>query len=64
MYMKDFIDNPVSVKDWDPTKGDFFSKRVMEDDQLFLRRKKRKKILIGFLTFIHVAFLILMLLFY
>ena len=64
MLKKDYIENPIKLKDWDPTKGDFISKQAIEEDKLYLNRKNKKKITIAFLTLIHVAFLFLIFLFY
>lgn len=64
MLMKDFITNPIKVKDWDPTKGDFISKRVLEEDQLYLKRLKRRKLVIAFLAIAHISFLFLILMMY
>ena len=62
--MKDFIKNPIKVKDWDPSQGDFISERVIEEDQLYLSRLKKRKLFITFLAIAHIGFLFLILMMY
>ncbi|MCB0730880.1 MAG: hypothetical protein KDC88_07595 [Ignavibacteriae bacterium] len=62
--MSDYIQNPIVNKDWDPTKGDYYSQKVMEEDKLYIRRKRRSKILVSFLAIAHILLLILIFLYY
>lgn len=64
MLMKDFIKNPIKAKDWDPTHGDFISERVLEEDQLYLSRLRKRKFFIAFLAIAHIVFLFLILMMY
>ncbi len=64
MQMKNYIKNPIKVKDWDPTKGDFVSERVLEEDQLYSSRVKKKKLVIALLAIAHIGFLFLILMMY
>jgi hypothetical protein len=55
--MENFIQNPISHKDWNPQMGDFFSKRVYEEDRSYEKKLLRKKILISSLFSIHMLML-------
>ena len=55
--MENFIQNPISHKDWNTQMGDFFSQRVYEEDQIFEKKLLRKKILISGLFSIHMLML-------
>ena len=37
--MENYIQNPISHQDWNPEMGDFFSKRVYEEDRNFEKNK-------------------------
>ena len=45
--MENYISNPMSNDQWNPQMGDFFSKRVYEEDLLYERRQFRKKIMMS-----------------
>jgi hypothetical protein len=55
--MSNYIQNPLSHSDWNPKMGDFFSKRVYEEDRLYEKKQLRKKIYISSLISLHMLML-------
>jgi hypothetical protein len=55
--MSNYIKNPMSHQEWNPTMGDFFSQRVFEEDRLYEKKQKRQKILISSLISLHIILL-------
>ena len=55
--MANYIENPMTHPEWDPKKGDYFSKRVYEEDLLHEKNLFKKKILVSSLISIHMVML-------
>ena len=55
--MSNYIQNPISHQEWNPSMGDFYSKRVHEEDLNYERKKLKKKMMISSLISIHVIML-------
>ncbi|MBK8945318.1 MAG: hypothetical protein IPM32_08625 [Ignavibacteriae bacterium] len=55
--MSQYIQNPMSHPEWNPSMGDFFSKRVFEEDKLHEKKQNRKKIFISSLLVLHILML-------
>jgi hypothetical protein len=62
--MSKYIQNPISHPEWNPSMGDFFSKRVFEEDKLHEKKQSRKKLFISSLLFIHVLMLSLLIFYF
>ena len=62
--MENFIQNPISHKEWNPQMGDFFSQRVFEEDRNYERKQLRKKILVSSLFSIHMLMLALVFIYF
>jgi len=62
--MSKFIQNPMSHPEWNPSMGDFFSKRVFEEDKLYERKLLRKKLFVSGLIFAHVAMLAMVIVYF
>ncbi|MCB0744541.1 MAG: hypothetical protein H6613_10480 [Ignavibacteriales bacterium] len=56
--MSKYIQNPISHPEWNPSMGDFFSKRVYEEDKLYEKKQFRKKVFISGLVSVHMLMLI------
>ncbi len=52
-----YIKNPISHPEWDPSMGDFFSKRVFEEDKIHLKNLHKKRIFISSLVVAHFLLL-------
>ena len=52
--MENYISNPMSNDQWNPQMGDFFSRRVYEEDLLYEKKQFRKRIMISGLLTIHM----------
>ena len=62
--MKNYIQQPITHEKWDPTKGDFFSRNIHEEDKSYKKKQSKKKALIAFLIFTHILLLSVIFLFY
>ena len=61
--MENYIQNPMSNKEWNPQLGDFFSRKVYEEDLLYERRQFRRKMMVSGLLSIHMIALVAVLLY-
>jgi len=59
-----YIQNPISHPEWNPTMGDFFSKRVFEEDKLYEKKLLKKKMFISTLIFAHFFMLTLVIVYF
>lgn len=57
--MSKFIDEPIHNKDWDPTKGDFFSESVYEEDKRYKFKLFKYRIKLFSILFIYIVLLIM-----
>ncbi len=55
--MSNYIENPLTHPEWDPSMGDFFSKRVFEEDKLYEKKQQKRKIFISSMVMVHVLLL-------
>ncbi len=55
---KNYIQNPLSHPEWDPSKGDFFSDKIHEEVQNHKKNIYKKKIFIRSLIIVHILLLI------
>ena len=62
--MKNYIQQPMSHEQWDPTKGDFYSRNIHEEDKSYEKKQKKKKALITFLAVAHIMLLFAIFMFY
>ena len=62
--MSKYIQNPISHPQWNPSMGDFFSKRVFEEDKIYERKVLRKKLFVSGLIFAHLAMLATIIVFF
>lgn len=62
--MSNFIENPISHPDWNPKMGDFFSKRVFEEDRYHEKKQLKKKLLVSSLISIHMIMLALVIVYF
>jgi hypothetical protein len=58
---KNYIENPLSHPEWDPSKGDFFSSNVHREVQNHKKALKRKKLFITSLIAAHIVLLVMVL---
>ncbi len=56
--MASYIDQPLTHPEWNPSKGDFYSEKALEEERLYKRRMLKKKLAAGALVFLHFALLI------
>ena len=56
---KEYIQNPLSHPEWDPSKGDFYSPVVHEEVLNHKKSLKRKKMFINSLIAIHIILLVI-----
>lgn len=59
--MANFIQNPISNQNWNPTMGDYYSERIHEEDKLYERKIAKRKMMIGGLISVHVLMLAIVL---
>ncbi|PID62957.1 MAG: hypothetical protein CR986_00580 [Ignavibacteriae bacterium] len=52
--MANYIKNPITNPDWNPSMGDYFNRRVHEEDLLYEKRQKNKKLMIFSLILFHL----------
>lgn len=62
--MPSYINNPIKNNKWDPSKGDYYSKNIHNEDLLIKKKVTKKKALILFLTLSHILLLLLILTLY
>lgn len=62
--MNNYIENPISNKDWDPSMGDYVSKEIIKEEKIYHKKTKRKKSLIILLATIHLLLLFVIFLSY
>ena len=62
--MKNFIENPIKHSEWDPSKGDFISHSVFEEDKRYYKRQQKKKTFITILAITHILLLFIIFLMY
>ena len=55
--MSNYIENPMKHQEWNPQMGDFFSRRVCEEDRLYEKKKLKKKIIVSGLLSVHLIML-------
>lgn len=56
--MTGYIQNPLTHPQWDPSKGDYFSETVFEEDRMYEKSQIRKKFMISSLLSLHFLLLI------
>jgi predicted nucleic acid-binding Zn ribbon protein len=62
--MKNYIENPISNKNWDPSKGDYVSEKIIQEEKLYHKKTKRKKTFTILLAAIHLLLLFIIFLSY
>ncbi|GEM_PF-4298992 len=55
--MENYIDQPLTHPSWNPSKGDYYSEKALEEERLYKRRMFKKKLAGGILAFLHFALL-------
>jgi len=56
--MENYIEQPLSNPQWDPSKGDFYSESAIEEDKMYKRKLLAKNTLIGSLVLLHLVLLV------
>ena len=62
--MSTFIENPISNPEWNPQKGDYFCRRIYEEDLQYAKKQFGKKVLITGLLSIHMVLFALVFVFF
>jgi hypothetical protein len=62
--MKNYIQKPMMHNEWDPTKGDYYSKKIHEEDKSYEKKQAKNKFLITFLVITHIFLLFIIFLMY
>ncbi len=52
--MKNYIRKPITHESWDPSKGDYYSKNIHEEDKSYERKQTNKKNFVLLLIMIHL----------
>ena len=55
--MANYIENPITHPEWNPEKGDYFCRRVYEEDLLHEKYLFKKKIFVSGLISLHMLML-------
>ena len=55
--MENYIQNPISHPEWNPTMGDFFSHRAFEEDRQYEKKQLKNKIVVSSLLSFHLLVL-------
>ncbi len=56
--MENYIEQPLSNPQWNPSKGDYYSEKAIEEDRKYKRKLMMKNSLIGGLILLHLALLV------
>lgn len=57
--MSQYIKNPISHPEWNPSMGDYFSKQVFEEDKIHSKNLTKKRILVSSLVILNLLLVII-----
>lgn len=62
--MEKYINNPLKIDNWDPSKGDYYNMQIIRKDKIKKQKQKKKKIYVALLALIHILLLTIGLLYF